>query len=75
MTTKRQDDFLEKLRKRLIKLRKEKGLTQASLAQAADIDRAALANIETGKRRPTVTTLYKISVALQVKVEEIFKGL
>ena len=71
----KQDQFLDKLRKRIVKLRKEKGLTQASLAQAADIDRAALANIETGKRRPTVTTLYKISVALQVKVEEIFKGL
>lgn len=75
MTTKRQDDFLEKLRKRLIKLRKDGGLTQAKLAQAAEIDRAALANIETGNRRPTVTTLYKISVALKIKIEDVFKGL
>ena len=71
----KQDQFLDKLRKRIIKLRKERGLTQASLAQAADIDRAALANIETGNRRPTVTTLYKLSLGLRVKIEEIFKDL
>ena len=75
MSKKNQDQFLEKLRIRLIKLRKQSGLTQASLAQIADIDRAALANIETGNRRPTVTTLYKISVALKIKIEDVFKGL
>lgn len=74
MATK-QDQFLEKLRKRLVKLRKESGLTQESLARSADIDRAALANIETGNRHPTVITLHKISTALKVKMEDIFKGL
>lgn len=71
----KQDQFLDKLRKRLIRLRKESGLTQATLAKAANIDRAALANIETGKRRPTVTTLYKLASALKIKVEDIFTGL
>jgi DNA-binding XRE family transcriptional regulator len=50
-------------------------MTQERLAADAEIDRVALANIETGKRRPTVTTVYRISRALNVKVDEVFKNL
>jgi len=70
-----QQDFLDKLSKRLIDLRKENDLTQAKLAQETKLDRTALANIENGRRRPTITTLYKISVALNMKIEDIFKGM
>jgi len=65
--------FLDLLAKRIAVLRRQKGMTQEKLAAEANIDRVALANIETGKRRPTVTTIYRISYALGVKVEEIFK--
>jgi transcriptional regulator with XRE-family HTH domain len=67
--------FLDALAKRIAALRKSKGMTQERLASEADIDRVALANIETGKRRPTVTTVYRISMALDVKTDEIFKNL
>lgn len=50
-------------------------MTQEKLAEEADIDRVALANIEIGRRRPTVTTIHKIATALNIKVEDIFKGL
>ncbi len=75
MTLKQQEEFLDKLRKRLSKLRREAGLTQESLAKAADLDRAALANIEVGRRRPTVVTMYKISRALKLSMSDIFKDL
>ena len=71
----KEKQFLDALAKRIASLRKQKGLTQEKLADAADIDRVALANIETGKRRPTVTTVHRIAIGLSVNVEDIFKSL
>lgn len=75
MDAAKQEKFLNALSVRIVELRKSKGLTQEKVAEEADIDRVALANIETGRRRPTVTTLYKLSQALGVRVEDIFRGL
>jgi transcriptional regulator with XRE-family HTH domain len=44
--------FLNSLAKRIAELRKGKHMSQEVLAEEAGIDRVALANIETGKRRP-----------------------
>jgi len=71
----KQEQFLHSLAKRIVELRRSKNMTQERLAAEADIDRVALANIETNKRRPTVTTIYKIARALNVPVEDIFKRL
>jgi transcriptional regulator with XRE-family HTH domain len=71
----KEKQFLDSLAKRIASLRKSKGMTQEKLAAEADIDRVALANIETGKRRPTVTTVYRISQALGVRASEVFKDL
>lgn len=75
MSSKQTDAFLKKLSLRLAELRRRANMTQEGLAERADIDRVALANIETGRRHPTVTTVYKIATALNVKVEDVFKGL
>ena len=71
----KEERFLNSLAKQIASLRKAKGMTQERLAGEADIDRVALANIETGKRRPTVRTVYRIARSLRVKVEEVFKNL
>ncbi|MBW4061575.1 helix-turn-helix transcriptional regulator [Candidatus Saccharibacteria bacterium] len=67
--------FLNSVAKRLADLRREKGLTQERLADTAGVDRVAIANIETGLRRPTVTTMYRLAKALGIKVEELFNNL
>lgn len=72
---KKEKQFLDSLAKQIAALRKAKGMTQERLADAASIDRVALANIETGKRRPTVTTVYRLSSAMGVPVSELFKNL
>lgn len=72
MSLAKQEQFLNKVSKRIVDLRKQKGFTQERLAEEADIDRVALANIETGRRRPTVITLYKLATALKVEVKEFF---
>lgn len=72
MNLAKQEQFLNKVSKRIADLRKAKGFTQERLAEEADIDRVALANIETGRRRPTVITLYKLATALKVEVKDFF---
>ena len=64
--------FLDRLAKQIASLRKKKGYTQERLAAEAGIDRVALANIETGRRRPTVTTVYRIATALDMHVRQLF---
>lgn len=71
----KEDQFLDALAKRIASLRKDKRMTQEDVAEKADIDRVALANIETGKRRPTVTTVYRISKALGVHISDLFSNL
>jgi DNA-binding XRE family transcriptional regulator len=75
MNSKQMDAFLKKLSTRIAELRRKNGMTQEKLAEEAEIDRVALANIETGRRNPTVMTVYKIARALDLRVEDIFKGL
>ena len=44
------------------------GLTQEVLSGLADIGRTHLSAIERGERKPTLETLYRISLALDIKM-------
>ena len=49
-------------------VRTKKGLTQEVLSGLADIGRTHLSAIERGERKPTLETLYRISLALDTKM-------
>ncbi len=66
--------FFKDLGKRLADARKKKGYSQEKLSEFTGIDRVAIGYIEQGRRRPTVTTVFKISRALGMKLEQIFHG-
>lgn len=51
--------------------RKRKGLSQEVLSGLADIGRTHLSAIERGERKPTLETLYRIAVALDVRMSEM----
>jgi transcriptional regulator with XRE-family HTH domain len=55
-------------------LRTRKGLTQAVLAEKADISIIFLSSIERGTKYPKVDTLARIAQVLEVEVFELFKG-
>lgn len=56
----------------IIKLvRKKKGLTQAELAQMADIAINSLRRYERGERKPTLYALERIASALGVRIEDL----
>ncbi|HZS21804.1 MAG TPA: helix-turn-helix transcriptional regulator [Pseudonocardiaceae bacterium] len=52
-------------------LRKERGLSQERLAAAAGIDRAYMGGLERGQRNPSLTTIDRIAVALDLSISEV----
>lgn len=57
----------------LLKLRKDKNLTQAELANLAGIKRNYYGLIENGTRNPSLDVAFKISKALDTSLESVFK--
>lgn len=55
----------------IAEFRKRKGISQEVLSGLSDIGRTHLSAIERGERKPTLETLYRICVALDVKMSEI----
>ena len=55
-------------------LRTQKGLTQAVLAEKADISIIFLSSIERGTKYPKADTVARIAQELEVEVFELFKG-
>ncbi len=60
---------------RIAKARKKRGLTQEALAAESGVAAAHIGFIEQGHRRPTLTTLNKLTSPLGLTLEELFRGL
>ncbi len=58
---------------RLRELRQERGLSMRSLARLSGLSTNALSMIERGKTSPSVSTLYKLSEALEVPITAFFR--
>lgn len=69
------DELYEEIATRIAKARKAKGMSQEALAAESGIDRSHIGFIEQGHRKPHVLTLYKITKALDISLEQLFKGL
>jgi len=52
-------------------LRKEKNLSLRSLAQSAGISKSTLSDVENSNNNPSIKTLEKIAIALDVSVKEL----
>lgn len=57
------------------RMRKIKGLSQEALAFRAELDRTYLGSVERGERNIAVINLVRISKALEIEVEALFKTL
>ncbi len=69
------DHVYTELGKRIVKARNAKGMSQEKLATDSGIDRSHMGFIEQGRRKPTLSTLFKIAKSLRVSLEQLFKGL
>lgn len=61
--------------KTIRKYRLNKGLSQEIVSGLADIQRSHLADIERGKKLPSLPTLWKLCEALEVDPHEIIKAI
>lgn len=73
--TKREQAFIHALGKRIVSLRKTRGIKQFELAIDLNIQDSGLRLIEKGKTNPTTKTLLRISDALDITIDELLKGL
>lgn len=54
------------------RVRKQKGVSQESLALACGLDRTYISGIERGARNPSLTNVFKIAAALETDPAELF---
>ncbi len=66
------EDMRARLGRRIRALRRERGLTLQDLADAAELQRTYLGDIERGTRNPALKSLYLIARTLGVPLREIF---
>ena len=67
--------YLEKVGLNIREARKEKGLSQESLALISDLDRSYIGGVERGERNISIINLKKIANAIKVPVSLLLKGL
>jgi transcriptional regulator with XRE-family HTH domain/quercetin dioxygenase-like cupin family protein len=57
---------------RLRQARLQRGMTVRGLARLVDVSASLISQIETGKSSPSVSTLYAITGALDISIEDVF---
>ncbi len=60
-----------KLASNMKKIRARKHMSQGDICRALGVDRAYISTIESGKQNPTLSTIEKIAIALDVSVSEL----
>lgn len=74
MGKKREAQIQKLFGERVRELRKQKELSQESLALACDLDRRYIGGVERGERNISLLNIHKIAVALGVPAKELFNG-
>lgn len=67
--------FPVRLGRKISSIREKRGLSQTQLADMAQIGRAHLSQIENGAVAARIDTIYAISLALEMHISELLKGL
>jgi transcriptional regulator with XRE-family HTH domain len=65
-------NYEEILGKKIQEIREKKGISQQQLAEKANLSKALITHIETGKRYPSDKAIDKIKKALEITEEDIF---
>ena len=68
-------DILSQLGRRIAYLRKSKRISQLALSIDSDISKSYLSDLECGRRNPSVMVLSRICAALEITLEELFRGI
>jgi len=66
------DEKLVSFGKNVRKIRKSKNISQEKLAELSETDRSYMGRIERGEKNITLTKIYQICVALEIKPADLF---
>ena len=55
-------------------LRNEAGISQEELAFRSKLDRTYINSVENGKRNISIVNIEKIAIALEISIQDFFKG-
>lgn len=61
--------------KKIRELRKSKGYSQESLAEAVGLHRTYIGSIERGDQNVSIDNIGKIAVALRISLSDLFRGI
>jgi transcriptional regulator with XRE-family HTH domain len=67
-------DHLHGFGREIRRLRLARNLSQEALAFEAGLDRTYVSGIERGLRNPTLSTMHRLAVALQIQLSRILAG-
>ena len=67
------DDIKIRFGRRLRELRLEKGWSQETLANIAEIDRTYIPGIESGKRNVSLVVIEKLATVFDITISEMFE--
>jgi transcriptional regulator with XRE-family HTH domain len=67
-----EEEFLKKLGSRIKEIRKTQGLSFNKLSADHGYEKSSLSKLEAGKANATIKTLFRLSVALNVSVDQFF---
>jgi transcriptional regulator with XRE-family HTH domain len=66
------EEQLDLIIQNIVQARHKKSISQLELAQRAELSQSFLANLESGKKQPSVMTLLKIAQALEINPGDLF---
>ena len=75
MRNRNETKYLKAFGKRMAEVRRSNDMTQEELAAEADVSALTVGYIEQGRQWPRIYTMQRLAKALDVKVEDFFKGL
>lgn len=68
----RNQDFIDKINKRIAEIREEKGIVQEDIVDRTGFTQKQVWNILSGVNNPSVSTIEAVSRALEVHPKELF---
>ncbi len=66
------EEILKSLGNNIKKLREERGLSQLDLAARCNFEKSNMSRIEAGRSNFTIATLYKIAIAMNIEIKDLF---
>ena len=69
----RDQEIIDKVRERILQIRKDKGLTQEDLVNLTGFDLRQIGRIERGEGNPTLSSISAVAKALGVHPKELFE--